>query len=43
LLGEVLLAAGRKDEARAAFEKALASAPERRASLAGRTQAGAAP
>jgi tetratricopeptide (TPR) repeat protein len=36
LLGEVLLAAGRKEEARAAFEKALASAPERKASLAGR-------
>jgi tetratricopeptide (TPR) repeat protein len=43
LLGEVLLAAGRKDEARAEFEKALASAPERRASVAGRTQATAAP
>ena len=35
LLGDVLLAAGRKDEARAEFEKALASAPERRASVMG--------
>src|SRR6478735_5440264 len=43
LLGDVLLAAGRKDEARAEFEKALASAPERRASVMGRTQATAAP
>jgi len=36
LLGEVLLAAGRKDEARAEFDKALASAPERKASLVGK-------
>jgi tetratricopeptide (TPR) repeat protein len=43
LLGEVLLAAGRKDEARAQFELALKSAPERRAALAGRAQAAAAP
>jgi tetratricopeptide (TPR) repeat protein len=43
LLGDLLLAAGRKDEARAEFEKALASAPERRASVMGRTQATAAP
>jgi tetratricopeptide (TPR) repeat protein len=35
LLGEVLLAAGRKDEARAEFERALAGAPQRRAALAG--------
>jgi predicted negative regulator of RcsB-dependent stress response len=43
LLGEVLLAAGRKDEARAAFQAALASAPERRASLAGLAASGGAP
>jgi len=43
LLGEVLLAAGRKAEAHAEFERALASAPQRRASLAGRSSAGAAP
>jgi tetratricopeptide (TPR) repeat protein len=43
LLGEVLLAAGRKDEARIEFDKALAAAPERRAALVGRTQATAAP
>jgi tetratricopeptide (TPR) repeat protein len=36
LLGEVLLSAGRRDEAHAEFERALASAPERRAALAGR-------
>jgi Flp pilus assembly protein TadD len=35
LLGELLLAAGRKDEARAQFERALAAAPQRRAALAG--------
>ena len=35
LLGEVLLAAGRKDEARVEFERALAGAPQRRAALAG--------
>ena len=43
LLGELLLAAGRRDEARAEFERALASAPERARSLAGRAQAGEAP
>ena len=41
LLGEVLLAAGRKAEAKAEFEKALASAPERKASLAGKAAAAA--
>ena len=39
LLGEVLLAAGRKAEARAEFDKALAAAPERKAALAGRAAA----
>jgi len=43
LLGEVLLAAGRKDEARAEFVHALASAPQRRLSLAGQAQAAASP
>jgi len=43
LLGELLLAAGHKDEARAQFERALVSAPERRLSLAGRAQATAKP
>jgi len=43
LLGEVLLAAGRRDEARAEFERALASAPERRGALLGRLRAAAAP
>jgi len=40
LLGEVLLAAGRKAEARAEFERALAGAPQRRAALAGLAAAG---
>jgi len=40
LLGEVLLAAGRRDEAAVEFDKALASAPQRRASIAGRVRAG---
>jgi hypothetical protein len=39
LLGEVLLAAGRKTEAHAEFERALATAPLRRAALAGRERA----
>jgi tetratricopeptide (TPR) repeat protein len=39
LLGEALLAAGRKAEAKAEFERALAAAPERRASKAGLAQA----
>jgi hypothetical protein len=39
LLGEVLLAAGRKAEAHAEFERALATAPLRRAALAGRERA----
>jgi tetratricopeptide (TPR) repeat protein len=43
LLAEVLLAAGRKDEARAEFARALAGAPQRRAALAGLAAAGAAP
>jgi tetratricopeptide (TPR) repeat protein len=41
LLGEVLLAAGRRDEARAEFERALAGAPHRRAALAGLAAAAA--
>jgi predicted negative regulator of RcsB-dependent stress response len=40
LLGELLLSAGRNDEAVAEFDKALASAPQRRASIAGRVRAG---
>jgi tetratricopeptide (TPR) repeat protein len=40
LLGEVLLAAGRNEEAAAEFDRALASAPQRRASIAGRVRAG---
>ena len=40
LLGEMLLSAERNDEAIAEFDKALASAPERRASIAGRVRAG---
>jgi hypothetical protein len=43
LLGELLLAAGRRAVARAEFERALAAAPERARSLAGRSQAGDAP
>jgi len=43
LLAEVLLAAGRRSEAAFEFGKALASAPQRRASLAGRMRANAAP
>jgi tetratricopeptide (TPR) repeat protein len=39
LLGEMLLAAGRKDEARVEFERALKSAPERRPSAVGRDAA----
>jgi hypothetical protein len=39
LLGEALLAANRPREALAAFEKSLARAPERTASLAGVMQA----
>jgi hypothetical protein len=39
LLGEVLLAAGHKEEARAEFVRALASAPKRRLSVAGQAQA----
>lgn len=40
LAGEMLLEMGRKAEARARFEKALARQPKRRASLAGLAQAG---
>jgi tetratricopeptide (TPR) repeat protein len=43
LLGEMLLAAGRREEARAEFERALATAPQRRAALLGRERASAAP
>ena len=42
LLGEVLLAANRPIDARAAFEKALARRPERTAALAGLMKAAAA-
>ena len=42
LLAEVLLAAGRKDEARAEFERALAAAPQRRVAVAGLAAASAA-
>jgi tetratricopeptide (TPR) repeat protein len=43
LLGEVLLAAGHREEAQAQFEHALRAAPQRRLSLDGRAKAGAAP